>query len=314
MENHLVNKNEIQFAQITMQGFRGKGIGRWLKLPFIVTFATVQAMKVIKKWKPSVVLVMGGYISVPVAIAARILGVHLIIHEQNALVGLSNKVINKISNISFAGLKSNIKSMKLIGNPIREEIYKISSPSKRFSGRKGPLRILVLGGSLGAQQFNNYLPKIFNDISEKKAITIIHQSGDKHHDELIKNYAHYNLKVEIKKFIHDMDKKYEWADLIIARSGALTVSEVCEAGIASILLPYPYAVDNHQLFNAKIIKNKKGGFIVLQENMMMELKSMLSNITRKQCLIMANNVKNKKRQNAAKDIFNYCVKILGYEK
>ena len=224
MENHLVNKNEIQFAQITMQGFRGKGIGRWLKLPFIVTFATVQAMKVIKKWKPSVVLVMGGYISVPVAIAARILGVHLIIHEQNALVGLSNKVINKISNISFAGLKSNIKSMKLIGNPIREEIYKISSPSKRFSGRKGPLRILVLGGSLGAQQFNNYLPKIFNDISEKKAITIIHQSGDKHHDELIKNYAHYNLKVEIKKFIYDMDKKYEWADLIIARSGALTVS------------------------------------------------------------------------------------------
>jgi len=314
MENYLVNKNEIQFAQITMQGFRGKGIRRWLKLPFIVTFATFQAMKVIKKWKPAVILVMGGYISVPVAIAAKILGIHLIIHEQNAVVGLSNKVINKISNISFSGLKSNIKSMQLIGNPIREEIYKISNPSKRFSGRKGPLRILVLGGSLGAQQFNDYLPRIFNDISEKKAISIIHQSGDKHHDELVKNYEHFSLNVEIKKFIHDMDKKYEWADLIIARSGALTVSEICEAGIASILLPYPYAVDNHQLFNAKIIKNKKGGFIILQKNMMVELKSMLTNITRKECLVMAKNVKNKKRQKAAIDIFNYCIKVLGYEK
>ena len=314
MENYLVNKNEIQFAQITMQGFRGNGIRRWLKLPFIVTFATFQAMKLIKKWKPAVILVMGGYISVPVAIAARILGIHLIIHEQNAVVGLSNKVINKISNISFSGLKSNIKSMQLIGNPIREEIYKISNPSKRFSGRKGPLRILVLGGSLGAQQFNDYLPRIFNDISEKKAISIIHQSGDKHHDELVKNYEHFSLKVEIKKFIHDMDKKYEWAELIIARSGALTVSEICEAGIASILLPYPYAVDNHQLFNAKIIKNKKGGFIILQKNMMVELKSMLTNITRKECLIMAKNVKNKKRQKAAIDIFNYCIKVLGYEK
>ena len=308
MENDLVDKKEIQFTQINMLSFRGKGIRRWLKLPCVLTYATYQAIKVIKKWNPSVILVMGGYISVPVAIGAKILGVHLIIHEQNALVGLSNKVMNTISNISFSGLKSNIKSMHEIGNPIREELYKINNPSKRLSGRKGPLRILVLGGSLGAQQFNNNLPKIFSAVSEMKAITIIHQSGDKHYDQLVKNYAPFNLKVEIKKFIHDMKNKYEWADLIIARSGALTVSEICEVGIASILLPYPYAVDNHQLFNARIIKNKRGGFIVSEENMKMELKSILSNITRDKCLIMATNVKNKKRQNAAKDIFNYCIK------
>ena len=256
---------------------------------------------------------MGGYISIPVAIGAKILGIHLIIHEQNALVGLSNKVINKISNISFAGLKTNIKSMQLIGNPIREEIYKISNPSERFSGRKGSLRILVLGGSLGAQQFNDYLPEILNDVGEKKAITIIHQSGDKHYSEVVKKYSRFNLKVEIKKFIHDMEKKYEWADLIIARSGALTVSEICEVGIASILLPYPYAVDNHQFFNAKIIHNRKGGYIIPQENMMVKLESILKNITREKCLIMARNVKNKKRQNAAKDIFDYCIKELDYE-
>ena len=308
MENSLLNKKEIRFNQINMQGFRGKGIKRWLKLPFVLTYATYQAIKAIKKCNPSVVLVMGGYISVPVAIGAKILGVHLIIHEQNALVGLSNKVMNIISNISFSGLKTDIKSMHEIGNPIREELYKINNPSKRLSGRKGPLRILVLGGSLGAQQLNNHLPKIFDAVSQKKAITIIHQSGDRHHDELVKNYAPFNLKVKIKKFIHDMNKKYEWADLIIARSGALTVSEICEVGIASILLPYPYAVDNHQMFNAKIIKNKGGGFIVLQENMIMELKSILNNITREECLIMATNVKNKKRQNAAKKIFNYCIK------
>ena len=308
MENYLLNKKEIQFTPITMQGFRGKGIKEWLKLPFVLAYATYQTIKVIKNCNPSVILVMGGYISVPVALGAKILGIHLIIHEQNALVGLSNRVINKISNISFSGLKSNITSMHEIGNPIREELYKINNPAKRLSGRKGPLRILVLGGSLGAKQFNDYLPKIFDAVSQKKAITIIHQSGDRHHDELVKNYAPFNLKVKIKKFIHDMNKKYEWADLIIARSGALTVSEICEVGIASILLPYPYAVDNHQMFNAKIIKNKGGGFIVLQENMIMELKSILNNITREECLIMATNVKNKKRQNAAKKIFNYCIK------
>ena len=137
MENYLLNKKEIQFNQINMQGFRGKGIRRWLKLPFVLTFATYQVIKVIKKWNPSVILVMGGYISVPVAIGARILGVHLIIHEQNALVGLSNKAMNTISNISFSGLKSNIKSMHEIGNPIREELYKINNPSKRLSGGGG---------------------------------------------------------------------------------------------------------------------------------------------------------------------------------
>tara|TARA_B110000967_G_scaffold113833_1_gene116473 strand:- start:309 stop:1247 length:939 start_codon:yes stop_codon:yes gene_type:complete len=311
MENSLLNKKEIQFTQINMQGFRGKGIRSWIKLPFVLTYSTFQAIKVIKKWNPSVVLVMGGYISVPVAIAARAMGVHLIIHEQNALVGLSNKVINTISNISFSGLKTNIKSMNEIGNPIREKLYKVNNPSKRFFERRGPLRILVLGGSLGAKQFNDYLPELFDTVSKKKAITIIHQSGDKHHDGLVRNYAKFNLKAEVKKFIHDMDKKYEWADLVIARSGALTVSEICELGIASILLPYPYAVDNHQLFNAKIIKNKGGGFIVHQENMMIELKTILNNITREECHIMAKNIKNKKRQNAAKDIFNYCEKSIG---
>jgi|TARA_B110000971_G_scaffold211247_1_gene239371 UDP-N-acetylglucosamine--N-acetylmuramyl-(pentapeptide) pyrophosphoryl-undecaprenol N-acetylglucosamine transferase len=314
MENYLLNKKEIQFNQINIHGFRGRGLRSWLKLPFVLIYATYQAIKIIKKWNPTVILVMGGYISVPVAISAKILGVHLIIHEQNALVGLSNRVMNKISNVSFSGLKSNIKSMREIGNPIREELYKINNPAKRLLRRKGPLRILVLGGSLGAKQFNEYLPKIFETVNENKAITIIHQSGDKNYDELVKNYKHINLKVEVKKFIHDMDKKYEWADLIIARSGALTVSEICEVGIASILLPYPYAVDNHQLFNAKIIKNKNGGFIIHQENMIVELKSILNDITREECLIMATNVKNKKRQNAAKEIFNYCKKVLDHEK
>ena len=188
----------------------------------------------------------------------------------------------------------------------------VCNPASRIKAANGV--VFQTSAHTVAIQVTLGLPRIFNDISEKKAISIIHQSGDKHHDELVKNYEHFSLKVEIKKFIHDMDKKYEWADLIIARSGALTVSEICEAGIASILLPYPYAVDNHQLFNAKIIKNKKGGFIILQKNMMVELKSMLTNITRKECLIMAKNVKNKKRQNAAIDIFNYCIKVLDYEK
>ena len=257
---------------------------------------------------------MGGYISVPVAIAAKIMRIHLIIHEQNALVGLSNRVISMIANVSFSGFKTNVKNMKVIGNPIREEIYKTKEPLGRFYARKGSLRILVLGGSLGAQQLNNYLPKIFEIVNKTKRITVIHQSGSKHYNDLINNYKKLNVEVDIIDFIHDMDKKYEWADLIIARSGALTVTEICEVGIASILIPYPYAVDNHQLFNAKIIEEKKGGYIIKQESMENDLMSLLIKITRKECLNMATNIRSKKRQNASQEILKHCMKVLAHEK
>jgi len=314
MENHLVDKKSIEFIAIKMEGIRGKGLIRWFKLPFLLSFATFQAIAAIRRLKPSVILLMGGYISAPVAIAAKFLGIHLIIHEQNALVGMSNRVMSKIANICFSGFKTNLKNMQEIGNPIREEIYSIKNPSKRFEKRKGALRILVLGGSLGAQQFNIHLPKIFELVNKTKKIIIIHQSGEKHYDELIKNYASRKLKVEIKEFIHDMNNKYEWADLIIARSGALTVSEICEAGIASILVPYPYAVDNHQLFNAKIIELRRGGYIVEQENMATKLVPILLKITRKECMRKAVNAKSKKRQNPAEQIYNYCMKMVIDEK
>ena len=314
MENHLVDKNKIQFSPIWMQGVRGKGVLRWLKLPLLLTYATIQAFIAIRKLNPSIVLVMGGYISVPVAIAAKIMRIHLIIHEQNALVGLSNRVISMIANVSFSGFKTNVKNMKVIGNPIREEIYKTKEPLGRFYARKGSLRILVLGGSLGAQQLNNYLPKIFEIVNKTKRITVIHQSGSKHYNDLINNYKKLNVEVDIIDIIHDMDKKYEWADLIIARSGALTVTEICEVGIASILIPYPYAVDNHQLFNAKIIEEKKGGYIIKQESMENDLMSLLIKITRKECLNMATNIRSKKRQNASQEILKHCMKVLAHEK
>jgi UDP-N-acetylglucosamine--N-acetylmuramyl-(pentapeptide) pyrophosphoryl-undecaprenol N-acetylglucosamine transferase len=173
---------------------------------------------------------------------------------------------------------------------------------------------LVLGGSLGAQQLNNYLPKIFEIVNKTKRITVIHQSGSKHYNDLINNYKKLNVEVDIIDFIHDMDKKYEWADLIIARSGALTVTEICEVGIASILIPYPYAVDNHQLFNAKIIEEKKGGYIIKQESMENDLMSLLIKITRKECLNMATNIRSKKRQNASQEILKHCMKVLAHEK
>ena len=314
MENNLVDKYKIPFYSISISGVRGKGILPWLQLPFVLFISIIQSIKALRAEKPNFVIIMGGYVGIPMAIASKLLRIHLIIHEQNAIPGMANKVISKIANQIYSGFENNLKKSKVIGNPIRKTISNIQNPQQRFKQKTGPLNILILGGSLGASSFNRLLPPILSKLSLQNEIEVIHQSGEKHYEELVRTYKNLlqhsqksSWLLSTEKFIYDIEDKYGWADIVIARSGALTISEFIEAGIASILIPFPYAVDNHQYHNAKILEVKKAAYIVNENEINTKLVEILSNINRKKCFLMALNAqKDKISSNVAYKIYSYC--------
>jgi len=318
MENGLVDKYKIPFYSISISGIRGKGLLPWIKLPFMLLKSILQSIKALRAEKPNFVIIMGGYIGIPMAIASKILGIHLIIHEQNAIPGLANKVISIFANKIFSGFKNSLKKAKVIGNPIRKTISNISNPQQRFKNKTGPLNILIVGGSLGASTFNNLLPPILNKFNSKQ-ISVIHQSGEKHYEELVNTYKSLAIGevnkspswlLSTEKFIYNIEEKYQWADIVIARSGALTVSELIEAGIASILIPFPYAVDNHQYHNAKILDDKKSAIIIKENEINNKLVKILLKLNRKECFLMALRAKkNKLNSNVVNKIYSYCKDI-----
>lgn len=310
MENILLNKKKIQFFPLSISGIRGRGLVGWIYAPFLVIIALYQAAKAIKYSNPVIIILMGGYVCMPAALAAKLLNIKFIIHEQNAIPGLTNKILSKIANKAFCAFPNSLNKATVIGNPIRNKIYNISKPNVRFLNRKGPLRILVIGGSLGARIFNDVFPELFNSLNRRKKISIVHQSGINHFDELLKSYEKVNFPVKVEKFIHDIQDQYEWADIVIARAGALTVSEFSQAGIASILIPYSFAVDNHQYFNAKILEEKKGAIIIEQSKLKDEIIHILIKINRALCLSMALKAKNKLKHKPCSVIFEYCQQII----
>jgi len=306
MENRLVNKNKFKFSPLSISGLRNKGILRMISLPFMLVISTAQAIKAILASKTKIVIVMGGYISLPAAMAAKILNIKLIVHEQNSIPGLTNKILSYFSTYNFSAFSNNLKKSHVVGNPIRKEIEKVKQPEERFLKRKGPLRILVFGGSLGAKVFNQNLPSIFKKINEKNKLSVIHQSGESMFDLLYKNYKEVSFKYEVKKYISDMGKKYEWADIIIARSGALTISEIIQSGSASILIPFPSAVDDHQFHNAKILENVGASFIIREKSLNKKLPTYLAKLNRKKCKDMAINTMKLKKPDPCKEILKVC--------
>ena len=305
MENKLVNKSLYNFYAIEMKGVRGKGILSWLSLPFKLFYAIYESFLFIRKVRPKFLILMGGYICVPVAIAGSLQGLTIVIHEQNAIPGLSNKLLSFIVKKTFVGFKNKLRNSIVVGNPIRENLYEILEITKRFKDRKGPLRILIFGGSLGAKKINELLPIILFKVSKKKNIQIIHQSGEHYYKSLRKEYKKYQMEVKAVKYINDMEVNYSWADIVIARSGALTVTELSEVGIASILIPFPHAVDNHQYLNAKVLSQKGASKIIMEERIEQELEEYLLSINRKKCVEMAQNAKVENRQEACKKIYEY---------
>lgn len=268
LDASLVPKQGIEFHSISMVALRGKNLLHQLTIPFRLAKSIYQALIVILKTKPDTILGMGGYVTAPAGIAAWILRKKLIIHEQNAIAGMANRYLSKIANKvleAFPDTFTKTSSVLTVGNPVRKEIVDLPAPEQRFANREGKLKVLVIGGSLGAQAINFAMPLVLSALQSK--IQLRHQTGKSNFEMTRVEYEKLNLNVDVSEFIDDMADAYGWADIVICRAGALTVSELAAAGLASILIPLPIAVDDHQTANAHYLTKQQAGILVPQREL-----------------------------------------------
>ena len=273
MENRLLKQHDIPIYQIDIQGVRGNGLVRKLAAPFKILKATFSAMRYMKQLKVDAVAGFGGYVAGPGGLAARLLGIPVIIHEQNAVAGFTNTQLSRVAKVVCQAFPNAFPvSSKVVttGNPVRAEITAIADPAVRYQARMDanqPLQILIVGGSLGAQALNENIPQALKQLNI--ALEVFHQCGQNKQDTTQQNYenAPSTLKVQVQPFIEDMAKAYANADLIICRAGALTVTEVATAGVAAVFVPLPSAVDDHQTANAKFLANSGAAQICPQSSM-----------------------------------------------
>jgi len=252
---------------ISIAGLRGKGIAGWMLAPWRLSKALFQALAVIRERKPTAVLGMGGFVTGPGGVAAKLLGRPLVIHEQNAIAGLTNRLLSHLADHVLEAFPSAFTGARVeqTGNPVRSDIMQLAAPEQRYADREGPIRLFVLGGSLGAMFFNETLPQALALLPEGMRPVVRHQCGKRHPEVTQKNYAEAGVEVELLPFIDDMAAMYAWADLVLCRAGALTVSELAVAGVPALLVPFPFAVDDHQTANGRYL-SEAGAAQLLQQH------------------------------------------------
>jgi len=310
METRLIEGKGYQKAMITMQGVRGKGLLGWLLLPIKLAKAVSQSYKAMRQYQPNVVLGMGGFAAFPGGLMARLLAKPLVIHEQNSVAGLTNKLMAKIATRVLAAFPNALNKANVIGNPVRADIVELAEPEKRFGMHKGALRILVVGGSLGAQALNDLIPQALVAMPAEARPHVIHQAGVKHIEALQSNYAKHGAVAECRAFIQNMAEMYAWADFVICRAGAMTVAELSAVGLGSLLVPFPFAVDDHQTTNAAYLADHKAAFLVQQKALTVEkLVNILTTLTRENCLSMANKARALGKPTATVDVANICMEM-----
>ncbi len=263
IEAQVVPKAGIDMEWISIAGLRGRGLTAWLSAPFLVCFAVCQALRVLLKSKPVAVLGLGGFVSAPGGLAAWLIGRPLLIHEQNAVAGMSNRWLAKFANKVLAAFPSAFakEQCEVVGNPVRASVANVTAKQTTT-----PINVLVVGGSLGAQVLNETLPAVFSELSALTTLNIWHQTGKNNEPNVTASYQRLGLteNSKVAEFIDDMDSAYQWADLVICRAGALTVSEIAAAGRMALFVPFPHAVDDHQTANAKYLVTEQAALIMQQ--------------------------------------------------
>ena len=314
MENRLLKNHDIPIYQIDIQGVRGNGLVRKVLAPFKILKATLSAMRYMKQLKVDAVAGFGGYVAGPGGLAARALGIPVIIHEQNAIAGFTNTQLSRIAKTVCQAFPNTFTAQDKIvttGNPVRKEITEILNPSWRYQEREkagATLRVLIVGGSLGAQALNERVPEALKQLNVP--LSVYHQCGQNHADTTQARYADApeQLQVEVHPFIEDMAQAYSDADLIICRAGALTVTEIATAGVAAVFVPLPSAVDDHQTANAKFLANIGAAKICPQASMTPEsLKELLLPLMNRQLL---SEMAVKARQQAQPDATQHVVRLI----
>jgi UDP-N-acetylglucosamine--N-acetylmuramyl-(pentapeptide) pyrophosphoryl-undecaprenol N-acetylglucosamine transferase len=273
MEARLVPEHGFPLEWIGIEGLRGKGLATLALAPFRLVTALWQAARILLRRRPAAVLGMGGFASGPGGLTARMLGLPLVIHEQNRVPGLTNQWLARIATSVFEAFPGSFPAARravACGNPVRAEIAALPAPDERLGTRlqgPGPRRLLVLGGSLGAQALNRTLPRALALISARERPQVRHQAGERTLTEAQSGYAEAGVAADVTPFIADMAEAYAWADLVVCRAGALTISELAAVGLPAILVPYPHAVDDHQTGNARYLAEAGAALLIPQPDL-----------------------------------------------
>lgn len=311
METTLAPQRGYEMETIRFSGLRGKNIATWLTLPLRLLRALWQSARVIDRVRPDVVLGMGGYPAFPGGLMASLLNKPLLIHEQNSVPGLANRILAKLADrvlLGFPGVIRGDRKVTFSGNPVRSEISQLEAPDKRYAARSGKLKLLVIGGSLGAQALNTIVPQALGLIPEKLRPLVTHQAGTRHLDALRKNYAEAEVEGDLVTFIENMAARYADSDVVVCRAGALTIAELTASGVASILVPFPYAVDDHQTSNAKFLSDRNAAVLLPQNELTPQgLAELLTGFTRETLLEMAMNARELAKPDATRLVAEACM-------
>jgi UDP-N-acetylglucosamine--N-acetylmuramyl-(pentapeptide) pyrophosphoryl-undecaprenol N-acetylglucosamine transferase len=310
MENQLVPPRGFAFEAIDFGGVRGKGLKTLALLPLRLLKAFWQSLQVVRRVQPDVVLGLGGYITFPGGMMASLLGKPVVLHEQNSVAGMANKVLAQVADRVFTAFPHVFKAGQWVGNPLRQAFTQQAAPAERFAGRSGPLQVLVVGGSLGAKALNDIVPQAMALIPEELRPQVIHQSGAKQIDALRANYEAAGVQADLTPFIDDTATAFAQADLVICRAGASTVTELAAVGVAALFVPFPFAVNDHQTTNADFLVQHGGGWLVQQAELSAEsLAVRLQKLDRSQLLACAQKAHEQKKTNATREVVMACEEL-----
>ncbi len=315
LESRLVPEANFPLHMITIGGLRGKGIKTLLAAPWKISAAVKQSICIMKEINPDVVIGMGGFVSGPGGVASWLTRRPLVIHEQNARAGLTNKLLARFSARVLEGFPAAFSRQSRVipvGNPVRHEIECLPPPRERFNPERKSFRLLVIGGSLGAQALNDVVPKALAQMKATERPEVWHQTGDKNFDVTKNAYESYGLQVNLAPFIKDMAQAYAWADMVLCRAGALTVAELCAAGLGAIFVPFPFAVDDHQTANAEFMVRNNAAICIQQSEL---TDARLADIVRgfaqspEKRIAMAQSAYELRKVNVAEKILEICQEV-----
>ena len=317
IEAELVPEQHIDLHYLDIEGIRGRGLGALLKAPLLLLRSIVQSLRVISQFKPQVVLGMGGFASGPGAIAAWLKRVPIVIHEQNSIAGTTNRVSALFATKVMQGFPNTLKRGEWCGNPVRFDIANLASPQVRFAGRTGKARVLIVGGSRGALAINQILPVALKQMDEAIRPEVLHQTGKIHWQDTVELYHAQGLntqseQIKVVDFIESMASAYEWADFVICRAGALTIAELTSAGLGSLLIPFPFAIDDHQTANGQLLVSQGAAVMVQQSELSAEqLAEKLVGICgdAEKRLDMALSARELAKNSAAGDVARICMEV-----
>ncbi|MDA3915203.1 undecaprenyldiphospho-muramoylpentapeptide beta-N-acetylglucosaminyltransferase [Oleiagrimonas sp.] len=313
LETRLVAAHAIQMHTVRIGGLRGKGLATRLVAPFVLARAVLAARAVLRRVRPRCVLSMGGYVAGPGGLAAWMSRCPLLVHEQNCVPGITNRVLARLAAKVMAGFDGAFPARidaEWVGNPVRDDIAALSPPAQRMAGRQGPLRLLVLGGSQGARALNRVVPEALRELPMNQRPEVLHQCGERDLEGARSAYAEAGVQARVQPFIENMSESYAWADLAVCRAGALTLAELSAAGLGAVLVPYPFAVDDHQSRNAQALCEVGAAELVQERDLdpallSRKLNQLLSD--RERLLSMAIAARRLARADAAQTIAGYCL-------